>query len=81
MSMLVAALDASKKLAFKLDVGKTAQKFSIGILSIEPTVEFLLTFKNGGIPVGSSVRVPLPPPPPALPDPPPPKPVENSESW
>ena len=71
-----AALDASKKLAFKLDVGKTAQKFSIGILSIEPTVEFLLTFKNGGIPVGSSVRVPLPPPPPALPDPPPPKPVE-----
>lgn len=69
-----AALDASKKLAFKLDVGKTAQKFSIGILSIEPTVEFLLTFKNGGIPVGSSVRVPLPPP--ALPDPPPPKPVE-----
>lgn len=71
-----AALDASKKLAFKLDVGKTAQKFSIEILSIEPTVEFLLTFKNGGIPVGSSVRVPLPPPPPALPDPPPPKPVE-----
>lgn len=71
-----AALDASKKLAFKLNVGKTAQKFSIGILSIEPTVEFLLTFKNGGIPVGSSVRVPLPPPPPALPDPPPPKPVE-----
>lgn len=71
-----AALDASKKLTFKLDVGKTAQKFSIGILSIEPTVEFLLTFKNGGIPVGFSVRVPLPPPPPALPDPPPPKPVE-----
>lgn len=63
------SLSGTESISFKLQ-SKTAGKFALGVLSLDPTVEMSLTFKIGGAPIGSPIRVPLSPPLPALPLPP-----------
>ncbi len=61
------ALDSSKSLAFKLSGGKTADKFALGVLSLDPTVQISFTFKLAGLNVGVPVVYPaLPSPPTAI---------------
>ena len=59
------ALDSSKSLSFKLSVGKTADKFALGVLSLDSTVQISFTFKLGGVDVGVPVTYPTPLNPPA----------------
>lgn len=59
------ALDSSKSLAFKLSGGKTADKFALGVLSLDPTVQISFTFKLAGLNVGVPMVYPALPGPPA----------------
>lgn len=59
------ALDSSKSLGFKLSGGKTADKFALGVLSLNPTVQVSFTFKLAGLNVGVPVVYPALPNPPA----------------
>ena len=59
------ALDNSKSLGFKLSGGKTAGKFALGVLSLDPTVQISFTFKLLGANVGVPVVYPALPSPPA----------------
>lgn len=59
------ALDNSKTLSFKLSGGKTADKFALGVLSLDPTVQISFTFKLAGLNVGVPVVYPAMPNPPA----------------
>lgn len=59
------ALDNSKSLGFKLSGGKTADKFALGVLSLDPTVQISFTFKLLGANVGVPVVYPALPSPPA----------------
>ena len=59
------ALDNSKSLGFKLSGGKTADKFALGVLSLDPTVQISFTFKLAGFNVGVPVVYPALPSPPA----------------
>ena len=60
------ALDSSKSLGFKLSGGKTADKFALGVLSLDPTVQISFTFKLLGANVGVPVVYPALPNPPAV---------------
>ena len=42
------ALNSSKSLSFKLTGGKKADKFALGVLSLDTTVELSVTFRNNG---------------------------------
>ena len=60
------ALDSSKTLGFKLSGGKTADKFALGVLSLDPTVEVSITYiKNNVLPTPptnlGTVDFPIPP--------------------
>lgn len=60
------ALDSSKTLGFKLSVGKTADKFALGVLSLEPTVEVSITYIKNNVPPTpptnlGTVDFPIPP--------------------
>lgn len=59
------ALDNSKSLGFKLSGGKTADKFALGVLSLDPTVQISFTFKLAGLNVGMPMVYPALPGPPA----------------
>lgn len=56
------ALDSSKSLSFKLSGGKTAEKFALRVLSLDPTAQVSLTFLKAGILV-DSYDSPAPPAP------------------
>jgi hypothetical protein len=58
-------LDNSKSLGFKLSGGKTADKFALGVLSLDPTVQISFTFKLAGLNVGMPMVYPALPGPPA----------------
>ena len=60
------ALDSSKSLGFKLSGGKTADKFALEVLSLDPTVQISFTFKLLGANVGVPVVYPALPNPPAV---------------
>jgi len=45
------ALDNSKTLSFKLSGGKTADKFALGVLSLDPTVEVSITYIKNSPPM------------------------------
>lgn len=59
------ALDNSKSLGFKLSSGKTADKFALGVLSLEPTVEVSITYIKNSPPMPptnlGTVDYPIPP--------------------
>ena len=59
------ALDNSKALSFKLSGGKTADKFALGVLSLEPTVEVSITYIKNSPPMPptnlGTVDYPIPP--------------------
>lgn len=59
------ALDNSKTLSFKLSGGKTADKFALGVLSLDPTVEVSITYIKNSPPMPptnlGTVDFPIPP--------------------
>ena len=59
------ALDNSKALSFKLSGGKTADKFALGVLSLDPTVEVSITYIKNSPPMPptnlGTVDFPIPP--------------------
>lgn len=60
------ALDSSKTLGFKLSGGKTADKFALGVLSLDPTVEVSITYIKNNVPPTpptnlGTVDFPIPP--------------------
>ena len=59
------ALDNGKTLGFKLSGGKTAEKFALGVLSLDPTVEVSITYIKNNPPMPptnlGTVDFPIPP--------------------
>ena len=59
------ALDNSKAVSFKLSGGKTADKFALGVLSLDPTVEVSITYIKNSPPMPptnlGTVDFPIPP--------------------